>query len=134
MVVFNVNLSNKGINTVSRSFNWDIEKTITSLSVFNLPQPNVFFMYSKTFLSSMCKVILNTNSKPDTSPLSFFLILIKKLDSASQRPMNHSMKFEFIDDSGNSLWTPVNKTLLSLISLLSFTLEGDLKKVNKAAP
>lgn len=70
----------------------------------------------------MCKVILNTNSKPDTSSLSFFLVLIKKLDSASQRPTNHSMKFEFTDDSGNSLWTPVNKSLISLVSFLSFTL------------
>ena len=128
MVVFNENLSNKGINTVSISFNWDIEKTKTSLSVFNLPHPNEFFMYSKTFLSSWCKVILNTNSKPDTCFFSFFLILMKKLDSASQRPTNHSIKFVFKDGSGNSLWTPVNKTLISLVSLWFFSL--DLKKIN----
>lgn len=107
MVVFNVNLSNKGINTLSISFNWDIIKIIVSLSVFNLPHPNVFFMYSKTFLSSICKAILNTNSKPDTSPLSFFLILIKKFDSASHRPMNHSRKFGSIEGSDDTLWTPV---------------------------
>lgn len=64
-------------------------------------------MYSKTFLSSICKAILNTNSKPDTSPLSFFLILIKKFDSASHRPMNHSRKFGSIEGSDDTLWTPV---------------------------
>lgn len=96
--------------------------------MFNLPHPNVFFMYSKTFLSSLCKVILNTNSKPETSSLAFFLVLIKKLDSASQRPTNHSINLVFKDDSGNSLWTPVNKTLISLVFLLSLTL--DFKKVN----
>lgn len=126
--MFNVNLSNIGIKTVSISFNWDIENIKTSLSVFNLPHLNVFFMYSKTFLSSWCKVILNTNSKPETSSFAFFLVLIKKLDSASQRPTNHSIKLVFKDESGNSLWTPVNKTLISLVSLLSLTL--DLKKVN----
>ena len=87
-------------------------------------------MYSNTFLSSLCKVILNTNSKPDTSLFSFFLVLIKKLDSASQRPMNHSKKFEFIDDSGNSLWTPFNNVLTSLtLNFLSINNAGDIKKV-----
>lgn len=112
MVVFNVNLSNKGSNTLSISFNWDIEKIKTFLSVFNLPQPKVLFMYSKTFLSSLCKEILNTNSKPEILSLSFFLVLIKKLDSASQKPTNHSINLVFKDDYGNSLWTPVNKTLI----------------------
>jgi len=53
---------------------------------------------------------------------------MKKLDSASQRPTNHSIKFVFKDGSGNSLWTPVNKTLISLVSLWFFSL--DLKKIN----
>lgn len=71
------------------------------------------------------KVILNTNSKPDTSSFSFFLVLrINKFeDSASQRPTNHSIKFVFKEDPGNSLSTPVNKTLFSLVSLLSTTLD-----------
>ncbi len=72
-------------------------------------------------------MILNINSKPDTSSFSFFLVLIKKLDSASQRPTNHSINFVFKDNSGNSLSTPDNKTLISLVTLLSFTL--DLSKV-----
>jgi hypothetical protein len=62
-----------------------------------------------------CKAILNTNSKPPTSPFSFFLVLIKKLDSASQRPINHSIKLLSIGDLGNTLWTPFDKS-----SILSF--------------
>lgn len=53
----------------------------------------------------MCKAILNTNSKPPTSPFSFFLVLIKKLDSASQRPINNSIKELSIDNLGNYFLT-----------------------------
>ena len=80
------------------------------LSVFNLPQAKTSFMCSKVFRSSICKAILNTNSKPPTSPFSFFLVLIKKLDSASQRPINHSIKWLSIGNLRNSLWTPVDKS------------------------
>src|SRR5688500_850282 len=82
-----------------------------SLSLFILPHPKVSFIYSKTLRSSLCKAILNTNSKPDTSFFSFNLFLIKKLDSASQRPINHSMKDLLIEDLGNSLWTSVENIL-----------------------
>lgn len=126
--MFNENFSNIGIKTVSISFNWDIVNIKTSLSLFNLPHPNVFFIYSNTFTSSLCKVILNTNSKPETSPFSFFLVLIKKLDSASQRPTNHSIKLVFKEDSCSSLWTPFNKSLISFSLLWSWTLE--FKKIN----
>ena len=109
--------------------------------MFNLPQPNVFFIYSKTFTSSLCKEILNTNSKPETSSFAFFLILIKKLDSASQRPTNHSKNLVFKGDSGNSLLTPVNNALILLYSPAkqvpaaqrwpeSKSLTLDLKKIN----
>lgn len=81
------------------------------LSVFNLPQAKTSFMSSNIFLSSRCKAILNTNSKPPTSPFSFFLVLIKKLDSASQRPINHSIKLLSIGNLGNTLWTSVDKSL-----------------------
>ena len=53
----------------------------------------------------MCKAILNTNSKPPTSPFSFFLVLIKKLDSASQRPINQSIKLLSIGNLGNTFLT-----------------------------
>ena len=78
--------------------------------MFNLPQAKTSFMCSKTFLSSTCKAILNTNSKPPTSPFSFFLVLIKKLDSASQRPINQSINLFSMGNLGYSLWTPVDKS------------------------
>ena len=93
MVVFNGNSSNKGINIVSISLNLDIEKTKVFLSILNLPHPpKVYFIYSRAFRLSWCKAILNTNSNPDTSFFSFLIILIKKFDSASQRPTNHLIK------------------------------------------
>ena len=73
------------------------------LSVFNLPKAKTSFMCSNIFMSSICKAILNTNSKPLASPFSFFLVLIKKLDSASQRPINHYIKLLSIGNLGNSL-------------------------------
>ena len=62
-------------------------------------------MRTNAAISSICKLILKTNSKPDTSSFSFFLALIKKLDSASQRPTNHSINFKSKDDLSDSLWT-----------------------------
>lgn len=44
----------------------------------------------------MCKEILKINSKPFNSPLSFFLNLTVKLDSASQKPLNQSKYLSFL--------------------------------------
>lgn len=89
--MFKGNCSNRGIRTLFISSNLDIEKTNVSLSVLIFPQPKVAFISSKAFWSSLCKAILNLNSNPIIFPLLSLRTRIKKLDSASLIPTNHSI-------------------------------------------
>lgn len=107
LVVFNGNCSNKGINIVSIALNWVIVNTNVSLSVFSLPQAKVDFINYRAFLSSLCKLILNTNSKPTTCPSLFLRALHKKFDSASQIPTNHSINLICIVGIDDTSWEPL---------------------------
>jgi len=80
----------------------DIVNTNVSRFALILPQPSLVWIYSKAFLSSLCKAILKTNSNPIISPSVFLRTRHMKLDSASLRPTNHSINSESINSEFNS--------------------------------
>lgn len=106
--------------------------------MFSLPQPKVDFINSRAFRSSLCKLILKTNSKPITSPSLFLRVLHKKLDSASQIPTNHSINLISIFGIDNTSWVPLIFLRLSLLfseleervrPVIGLTVKGTVKEV-----